>query len=115
MIARGLRRVGEWIHRFYIALPPLVQVLILVGIYLVFQALVPIVLIINSEDLGIWWSIILGVYMLAVALTTGYIMHRRRIKQLKALYGDEFVYIAFPGEKKRDERKAAKKKRITDV
>ena len=106
-----LKKLAEQIGKFYTELPALIQALMLVLVFLVFQALVPILLITNSESLGIWWSIILSVYMLGVALTTGYVLHRRRIRQLKALYGEDFVYKAFPREKARDERKAERKKR----
>ena len=103
-----MKKLIHALTAFYFSLPNLIQVFLILLVYLVLQGLPSVLLIMNSEKLGIWWIVILILYSVLILSLTGLILYRREIRSLKAQYGTEFVYRAFPREKRRDERKQKK-------
>lgn len=95
-------------ERKFNGMKPLGQIILIGSVYGVLQLLAPLILFYYSEDLGVFWIVLFAAYTGLLILTTGWIFYRREIHTLEAMYGTDFIYQAFPKEKKRRERKAKK-------
>ena len=104
-----LEKLVQWFEKIFNRLPKMAQIFLIAGIYAVFQMLVPVLLFDYSSVLGVFWIVILLVYTGLLVFAVSWLFHRREIRYLEGMYGTDFVLNAFPGAKKRRERKAGKK------
>lgn len=95
-------------ERKFNSMKPMSQILLIGSVYGVLQLLAPVLLFYYSEDLGILWIVLFAAYTGLLIFAAGWIFYRREIHTLEAMYGTDFIYQAFPKEKKRRERKAKK-------
>ena len=106
-----MEKLIMFIEKKFDNLKPLTQILLIGSIYGVMQLLIPVLLFDYSDELGVLWIILFVLYTAALVLSTAWIYHRKEVRNLEALYGTEFVFKAFPREKIRREKKAAREKR----
>ena len=70
-----------------------------------------LLLICYADRLGVWWSILLLVYM--GGLNTAYVMiiRPRQLAKLRMDLGDELFFLTYPREKKKLLRRKARERR----
>ena len=95
------------IEKLYNHLPYRVQILGIAAVYGILQLLVPVLLFDYSSRLGVFWILLLLLYTALLVVSSGWLYYRHEIRYLEGMYGTDFVLNAFPGERKRRERKAA--------
>ncbi len=103
-----LEKLLQGLEKQFNRLPNIVQILAIGGGYAVFQLLVPVLLFDYSSELGIFWILILLAYTALLVVLTAWLFYRREIRYLEGMYGTDFVFQAFPKERRRRERKAQK-------
>lgn len=95
--------------------PKLLYALIQVVFWL---ALLPgILLFYYSEDLGIWWAVLLFLYMACIFSANIWVLYRREMRDIRNLLGDEQFFQRFRSEWRREKRvraRAAKKRARKD-
>lgn len=96
---------GKGFEAWFNSRPPIVLTVFAVLAYMIGQATVPVLLFYFSDRLGVWWLILLVLYIGALIAGTALIWHRKEMRVLRANYGDEFYFKAYPREKKREERR----------
>ena len=96
------RRIG-FLRHLRLSLGPVGQA---AGIFLLFAAvfLIPIFFLFKADKLGIWWTVLLVLYLSILCGIYWIILHRRRMLDLRGLMGSEAFYKAFPREKVWDDR-----------
>ena len=106
-----MEKLLMWFEKLYNRLPNMVQIFLIGAAYALFQMLAPVLLFEYSSVLGVYWIVILIVYSAVLVFLTAWLFHRREVRYLEGMYGTEFMLNAFPGERKRRERKAARNMR----
>lgn len=90
---------------------PMVLIILTMVCYSVGQLLIPVLLFYFSSDLGVWWFILLIIYIALWLTGISLLWRRKEMRAMRATYGEDFFYKAYPREKKREERRKAREER----
>lgn len=74
--------------------------------------IMPVVLLVAFADkLGIWWAILLLIYMILLICVYTLIVYPREMERIHYILGDELFFLAYPGERKKELRRRERERR----
>ena len=73
-----------------------------------------ILLLCYADHLGVWWFILLMIYMTALACVFLLILWPREVARLRYTLGDEAFFLLYPWERKRELRRLERRERALE-